>query len=388
MPEGEQADTEADPIRFELSDRQRIAWLRLWRTDNVGPATFRDLINHCGSAENALSMLPTLATRGGRQRHPHIPSEDEAEAELAAIARHGARLIGIGEPDYPPLLRLSDQAPPLVTVKGDAAVLAQPCVAIVGSRNASMAGLTMARRLAAGLGEAGYAVASGLARGIDAAAHEAALETGTIAVLAGGPDRPYPPENVPLLERIETGGPGCSITEKPFGWQPRSKDFPRRNRIIAGLSIALVVVEAAARSGSLTSARLAGELGRLVLAVPGSPLDPRAHGTNTLIRDGATLVRSVDDIVEAIAPLDPEAGLYQPPPPPIDMPSPGEPPPGDDARERVIALLGPAPVPVDDLIAEAGVGPAQMALIIIELDLAGRIERHSGNRVSLLLGDT
>lgn len=386
MPEDGQAETGPEPVRFTLTDRQRLAWLRLWRTDNVGPATFRDLINHCGSAERALAMLPALATRGGRKRHPHIPSEADAEAELAAITAHGARLIGIGEPDYPSPLRRSDHAPPLVTVKGATAVLQRPCVALVGSRNASMAGLTMARRLAAGLGEAGCAVASGLARGVDGAAHEAALETGTIAVLAGGPDRPYPPQNVPLLERIENGGAGCSITEKPFGWQPRSKDFPRRNRIIAALSVALVVVEAAARSGSLTSARLAGELGRLVLAVPGSPLDPRAHGTNTLIREGATLVRSVEDVLEAIAPIDPDAGLFQPAPPPVDMASPLGAPPDEDARERVVGLLGPTPVPVDDLIAEAGLGPGQISLIVIELDLAGRIERHSGNRVSLVPG--
>lgn len=386
MSGGDQKDTEPGAVRFALSDEQRVAWLRLARADNVGPATFRDLINHCGSAALAVEMLPQLATRGGRRRHPHVPTAAEAEAELAAITGHGAQLIGIGEPDYPPLLRLSDQAPPLVTIKGEVSILARPCVSIVGSRNASMAGLTMARRLASGLGEAGYSVVSGLARGIDGAAHEAALGTGTAAVLAGGIDQPYPPENLDLLHRIEQDG-GCAITEMPFGWEPRAKDFPRRNRIIAALSMALVVVEAAARSGSLISARLGNEMGRQVLAVPGSPLDPRAHGTNTLIRDGATLVRSADDVIEALRPMDPSSGFFQPPSPSIGPPPAMDAQPDDDARARLVSLLGPTPVGLDELIAEAGLAPSDVFLSVLELDLAGRIERHSGNRVSLAFQD-
>lgn len=382
MSQAPQTDTEPETTRFVLSERQRVAWLRLSRADNVGPATFRDLINHCGSAAHALEMLPELATRGGRKRHPNIPTVADAEAELAAVASHGARLVGIGEPDYPSLLRLSDHAPPLLTIKGDAAVLSRSCVSIVGSRNASMAGLTMARRLASELGEAGYTIVSGLARGIDGAAHGATLTTGTVAVLAGGIDQPYPPENLDLLRQIETDG-GCAVTEMPIGWEPRAKDFPRRNRIIAGLSLALVVVEAAARSGSLISARLAGELGRLVLAVPGSPLDPRAHGTNTLIRGGATLVRSAEDVIEALRPIDPHAGLFHPTPPGVEPPPLTQALPDDDARAKLISLLGPTPVAIDDLIAESGLTPSDVFLIVVELDLAGRIERHSGHRISL-----
>lgn len=391
------ADTTPAPdasgaTRFVLSDRQRLAWLRLYRSDNVGPAAFRDLINHCGSAEHALEMLPELSTRGGRRRFPNIPSAADAQAELDGIAARGGRLIGIGEPEYPPLLRFAEQAPPLLTVIGDAASLSPPSVSIVGSRNASMNGLTMARRLARTLGEAGQVIVSGFARGIDRAAHQAALETGTVAVLAGGIDRPYPADPDDILGRIIAGGKGCAITEKPLGWEPRAKDFPRRNRIIAGLSMALVVVEAATRSGSLISARLAGEMGRLVLAVPGSPLDPRAHGTNGLIRSGATLVGSAEDVLEALRPLDEGAMAAAPPPSTLFEPEelmhePIGAPADDDARTRLTALLGTAPTAVDDLIAESALPAAQVFVVILELDLAGRIERLAGNRVALLPGD-
>ncbi|WP_421859059.1 DNA-processing protein DprA [Oricola sp.] len=373
------------PARFVLSDRQRLAWLRLYRSDNVGPATFRDLITHCGSAELALEMLPELAARGGRLKSIRVLPQEDAEAELDAATRHGARIVGFGEPDYPEMLRLADPAPPLVTVMGGAAVFSKPCVAVVGARNASMAGRKMARMLAGDLGTAGYAIASGLARGIDAEAHKAALATGTIAVLAGGIDKPYPPENEELLERIANSDISAVITEMPFGWEPRARDFPRRNRVIAALSLGLVVAEAAMRSGSLISARYAGEMGRLVFAVPGSPLDPRAQGANALIRDGAILTASAADILEALAPMRPP-----------ESPSPKqarEPehtlsiPPGDNDRARVVELLGPTPTDIDDIIDQTGLTPAQVFLTILELDLAQRIERHSGNRVSLLAPD-
>ncbi|WP_306117911.1 MULTISPECIES: DNA-processing protein DprA [unclassified Roseitalea] len=385
MGEPGQADAEPRAVRFALSERQRVAWLRLYRTDNVGPATFRDLINHCGSAERALAMLPELSTRGGRRRYPQIPSAEDAQAEIDGLAAIGARLVGIGEADYPDLLRLVEHAPPLIAVKGEPAALHRPAISIVGSRNASMAGLTMARRLAGDLGAGGHVIVSGLARGIDGAAHEAALATGTIAVLAGGIDRPYPPQNAQLLDRIASGGAGCAVTEMPLGWEPRARDFPRRNRIIAGLSLGLVVVEAAARSGSLISARLAGEMGRIVMAVPGSPLDPRAHGTNMLIRDGATLVTGAADVREALAPLD---GAPAPPEPRSALEPEGTMtvPPDDDARARLVSLLGPTPTAVDDLIAETGLSASQVFLIVLELDLAERIERHSGNRISLVVG--
>jgi DNA processing protein len=366
-----------------LSDRQRLNWLRLIRTPNVGPATFRDLINRFGSAEAALEILPELAIAGGAGRAMRIPSVGEAEAELAAAAKHGAQFVGIGEPDYPPLLKRMDHPPPLLAVKGTPSVFSLPPVAIVGARNASLAGIKMARMLAGELGRQGYGVVSGLARGIDTAAHEGSLSTGTVAVLAGGLDRPYPPENIDLLGEI-TSGSGAAVSEMPFGWEPRPQDFPRRNRIIAGLSLGLVVVEAAKKSGSLISARLAGEMGRLVFAVPGSPLDPRAAGANGLLKEGATLVTDAADIIEAIAPL---TGAAIQLPPKLDEPPDfgSTPPPQDGDRERVIEALGPTPVGVDEIIRHTGLHPAQVFMILLELDLAGRLERHSGGAVSLLL---
>ncbi len=374
--------TEGPP---RLSDRQRLQWLRLIRCDNVGPATFRDLINRFGSAESALEMLPELSMRGGAKRRMRIPELSEAEAELASIAKFGAVLCAIGEAEYPKLLAHMDNPPPLVAIKGEPAVFDLPAVAIVGSRNASAAGARMAQMLAAGLGEAGYAVISGLARGIDKAAHEAGLASGTVGVLAGGIDKPYPPENEPLYRDIAKRG-GALITEMPFGWEPRAKDFPRRNRLIAGLSFGLVVVEAAKRSGSLISARLAAEMGRIVFAVPGSPLDSRAAGTNGLLKDGAVMVTKVTDIIDEIAPL---TGRSIPEPDhfadPEDFAS--IPPPADSDRERVIEALGPVPTTPDELIRHTGLHPAQVFMVLLELDLAGRLERHSGGAVSLVVGD-
>ncbi len=369
-----------------LSDRQRLNWLRLIRTPNVGPATFRDLINRFGSAESALENLPELALSGGAGRTLRIPTVGEAEAELRAASKAGARFVGIGEPDYPPLLKRMDNPPPLLAVKGTTAVFSLPPVAIVGARNASLAGIKMARMLASDLGREGYAVISGLARGIDTAAHQGSLATGTVAVFAGGLDQPYPPENVELAHEIAGRG-GALVSEMPFGWEPRAQDFPRRNRIIAGLSLGLVVVEAANRSGSLISARLAGEMGRLVFAVPGSPLDPRAAGANALLKDGAILVTEASDIFHAIAPLSggkialPEA--FDEPP---DFAS--GPVTGDSDRSRVIEALGPTPVGIDELIRHTGLHPAQVFMILLELDLAGRLERHSGGSVSLALAES
>jgi DNA processing protein len=287
---------------IRLSDSQRLSWLCLIRSENVGPATFRDLIAHCGSAADALEMLPELVRHGGAGRPIRIASLADAEREMQAAARMGAIFIGIGEPDYPRYLRQCDNPPPLVAVKGNPEVFRLPPVAIVGARNASMVGIKFARTIARELGEAGYAIISGLARGIDTAAHEASLDHGTVAVMAGGLDLPYPPENLNLYRAISDRN-GAAISEMPFGWEPRAKDFPRRNRIIAALSLGLVVVEAAERSGSLISARLAGELGRLVFAVPGSPLDPRAKGTNGLLKNGAIVTTCTQDIVSALTPL-------------------------------------------------------------------------------------
>ncbi|MDX8477794.1 DNA-processing protein DprA [Mesorhizobium sp. VK24D] len=367
-----------------LSDRQRLAWLRLIRTPNVGPASFRELINRFGSAEAALEMLPELMISGGANRIARIPSIAEAEAELEAARRAGARFVGIGEADYPPLLKTMDNPPPLLAVKGEGAVFRLPAVAIVGARNASLAGIKMARMLAQDLGRDGYAIVSGLARGIDTAAHQGSLSTGTIGVLAGGLDVPYPPENAGLCEEIAERG-GAIVSEMPFGWQPRAQDFPRRNRLVAGMAVGLAVVEAAQRSGSLISARLANEMGRLVFAVPGSPLDPRAAGSNALLKDGATLVTEASDILGALAPL---AGTRPPRTAPLaeepDLSS--MPPPGEDERADVLEALGPPPVAVDEIIRHTGLGAAQIAMVLLELDLAGRLERHAGGNVSLVFG--
>ncbi|CAN7721313.1 DNA-processing protein DprA [Mesorhizobium sp. LjNodule214] len=365
-----------------LSDRQRLSWLRLIRTPNVGPASFRQLINRFGSAEAALEMLPELMISGGASRIARIPSVAEAEAELEAAGQAGARFVGIGEADYPPLLKNMDNPPPLLAVKGEAAVFRLPAVAIVGARNASLAGIKMARMLAADLGRDGYAIVSGLARGIDTSAHQGSIATGTIGVLAGGLDLPYPPENAGLCNEIAERG-GAIISEMPFGWQPRAQDFPRRNRLVAGAALGLVVIEAAQRSGSLISARLAGEMGRLVFAVPGSPLDPRAAGSNGLLKDGATLVTEAADIASAIAPL---AGTRPPRTAPLAEPPElsATPPPGEDERAGVLEVLGPTPVAVDEVIRHTGLSAAQVSMVLLELDLAGRLERHAGGNVSLV----
>lgn len=371
--------TEARP---RLSDRQRLAWLRLIRTPNVGPATFRDLINRFGSADAAIEHLPELMRNAGAKAPPRIPPVAVAEAEIETAARHGARFVCIGEPDYPPMLRRMDYPPPLIAVKGNVAVFALPAVAIVGARNASLAGIKMARLLADAVGREGYAVISGLARGIDTAAHEGSLATGTVGVLAGGLDRPYPPENAGLCERIAAGA-GAVVSEMPFGWEPRAQDFPRRNRIVAGLALGLVVVEAARRSGSLISARLANEMGRTVFSVPGSPLDPRAEGANRLLKEGAVLVTGPEDILDALAPLTltetaPDTSAEEPP----DFSD--APPLVETDRTIILQALSPVPVGVDEIIRYTGLHPAQVFMVLLELDLAGRLERHPGGFVSLV----
>ncbi len=361
-----------------LSREQRLAWLRLIRSENIGPVTFRALINHFGSAAAAIAAAPQLAERGGRRIR--IAEAAEAERELAAVEAIGAELIALGEAGYPPALRDVETAPPLIAMRGHAASLARPTVAIVGSRNASIAGRKFAMQIARGVGEAGFTVASGLARGIDAAAHEAALASGTVAVFAGGLDRPYPPENIDLAERIVASG-GAWVSEMPMGWEPRGRDFPRRNRIISGLSLAAVVVEAAKRSGSLITARCAADQGRLVFAVPGSPLDPRAGGTNALIKDGATLVTAPADIIAEIMPMLARETESRPvvaesaAGPPVDA--------GTSERDRIAATLGQAPVEIDEIVRFTGLPPAVVHLVLLELDLAGRIERVAGGRVQL-----
>jgi len=371
--------------RVELSDAQRLAWLRLIRSENVGPATFRALINHFGGAERALDRLPDLIRRGGARRHVTICSREAASREMDAAERLGIRLVAIGEEGYPPALRHAPAPPPLLAVRGERGALTRPMVAVVGSRNASAIGRRFAGLMARGLGEAGFVVVSGLARGIDAAAHEASLGTGTVAVLAGGLDRIYPPEHEGLVESLVVSGAAAS--EMPLGWTPRAQDFPRRNRLIAGMALGVLVVEAAERSGSLITARLGAEFGREVFAVPGHPLDPRAVGTNKLLRGGATLATSVADIVEA---LGPQVGRALPAlhaEDAEDMQAPSaetllDPP--ETERARIVSALGPLAVEVDALVRETGAAPALVQLVLLELELAGRLDRQPGNRVALL----
>nr|WP_255616863.1 DNA-processing protein DprA [Aurantimonas sp. VKM B-3413] len=364
-----------------MPDETRRAWLQLIRSENVGPATFKTLVNRYGGAEAALEALPGLAARGGRTIP--VTGREAAEAELRRAEELGARFVCLGEPDYPQLLRRLDQAPPVLAVMGDTALFARPALAVVGARNASLAGIKFARMISSDVGKVGYVVVSGLARGIDAAAHEATIASGTVGVFAGGLDRPYPRENRPLMRQIADGG-GCLVSEMPFGWEPRAIDFPRRNRLVAGLSLGLLVVEAAVRSGSLISARLAGEFGRLVFAVPGSPLDPRAAGTNRLIKDGAILVTGADDVIDALRPLDARMGDggSEVEEPEADMAN-EEPAAGE--RERIVETLGPTPVAIDDIIAHTGASPGAVQLVLLELDLAGRLERHSNGHVSLIV---
>ena len=370
--------SEGEGIR--LSDEQRLDWLRLIRSDNVGPRTFRALVNHYGGARAALAALPALARRGGATRPARVHPQHEAERELKAAAAFGVTLVASGEPDYPSRLQMIDDAPPLIAVRGKTAALALPMLAIVGARNASAAGMRFAERLARDLGAAGFAVVSGLARGIDAAAHRASIATGTIAVLAGGHDHIYPPEHGDLATAILAEG--ALVSEMPLGWEPRARDFPRRNRLISGLAVGIVVVEAAKRSGSLITARFALEQGREVFAVPGSPLDPRAEGTNDLLKQGATLVTEAADVIAAVRPLlgaPIERAAEEP-----DAPAPLAGEPGADERARIIGLLGPTPVPIDDLIRLSASSPAIVRMVLLELDLAGRLERHGGALVSLV----
>ena len=373
-----------------FDDSQRLACLRLIRSENVGPATFRALINHFGGARAALAALPELSQRGGRRRPIRICPEAVAEAEMTAARRIGARPVFTIEPGYPAALAVTEGAPPLIYVKGDEGLMARPAIGLVGSRAASAAGQQLARQLAAGLGEAGYIVASGLTLGIDTAAHHATLETGTIAVLAGGLDIVYPPQNADLHRAI--GERGCLVSEQPPGFKARGNDFPRRNRIISGLSLGVVVVEAARRSGSLITARRAADQGREVFAVPGHPLDPRAWGTNQLIKDGATLVTCAQDVVDALQPFgrprraDAETGgaSLREPVMPLDGPPQALPQVVQDDRARVTAALGPAPVHIDELARATALPIRIVQTVLLELALAGRLEHHGSQLVSLI----
>lgn len=362
-------------------EADRIARLRLIRSRRVGPATYLRLIAEHGAAAEALKELPRIAQAAGVDGYTTCP-EPVALAELKAAKRAGARMICLGDPAYPALLADVADAPPILWAKGRVDLMARPMLALVGTRNASALGARMARRLAADLGAAGYVIVSGLARGIDALAHHASLEAGTIAVLAGGLDCIYPAENTDLAAQISQNG--LMLSEMPFGLHPQARHFPRRNRIVSGLARAVIVVEAATRSGSLITARIALDQGREVMAVPGHPMDARAGGGNLLIRDGATLVRNADDVIAALG-QDPAPRSRVRPPSGMQAPSPAPAPHSDGGLEgAILALLGSAPVAEDQLIRDLNQPPRAVAQALAILELAGRIQRGGGGLLTRL----
>lgn len=368
-------------IKRRLDSKEKIAWIRLARTPRVGPVTFLELLRRYQTPQAALEALPALARRGGGKESPQPPPLGLVEDEIRALEKKNGQFIALCEPEYPqPLVEISDP-PPVLAVLGHPALLNKACFGIVGARNASLSGRKMAEKLAEELGKQGYVIASGLARGIDAAAHAKALETGTIAALAGGVDVIYPEENKALYNRI--AHEGCLISDQPMGMEPRAILFPRRNRLISGVSVGVAVVEAAHKSGSLITAHMALDQGREVFAVPGSPLDPRARGANDLIRQGAVLTESAADILEHLR--RPKSLFSEKPPAPFDEPFPVI----DEAqlanvREKIIGNLSCCPITVDELARDCHVSLPLVLTVLLELELAGRLERQPGNRVALV----
>ncbi|MGQ3049373.1 MAG: DNA-processing protein DprA [Niveispirillum sp.] len=371
-----------------LTYAERIDRVRLIRAENVGPVTFLRLMERFGTATAALNALPELARRGGRTAPLRIPGKAEVEREAVALDRIGARWLFRGEAEYPGPLAVLDDAPPVLTLLGFPALLSRPCVGIVGARNASIVGRKMAEKLGRDLAEAGFTVVSGLARGIDTSAHQGALAGGatgggTVAVVAGGVDIIYPPENDGLYREIATRG--AILAESPLGTEPQARHFPRRNRLISGLSLGVVVVEAAVKSVSLITARFAGEQGREVFAVPGSPLDPRAQGCNRLIKEGAGLVENADDVINHLQGAlrrpfsEPSSGLFRPTTPAredeIEL---------EKARRLVAECLSPSPVLIDEVVRGCQLSAGVVLTVLLELELAGRLQRHPGGQVSLI----
>lgn len=375
-----------------LNEKERIAWLRLARSENIGPISFFNLLSIYGSAEKALQAAPSLSQKGGRSKPITVCSEAAAIKELQTIERMGGKIIAACETDYPSLLRETKGFPPLITVLGNVDILNKRSVAIVGARNASANGCKFAHHIAGELGRRQWNIASGLARGIDTAAHKGSLQTGTIAVVAGGIDKLYPPENAELFKAITQQG--AVVAEMPLGSVPRHQHFPRRNRIISGLSQGTIVVEASKGSGSLITARMALEQNREVFAVPGSPLDPRCNGTNSLIKQGAHLVETAEDVVDVLSkPLElanENHGLF-------DFESDefaegkahyqATESEADKARPMILEKLGSSPVEIDEIITQTELPPAVVQTVLLELELAGRLERHAGNRVSLIYSE-
>ena len=359
-----------------LAQDEAFARIRLLRSPNVGPVSYTQLLRRFGTAQAALEALPDLAARGGRDYRPARGTQ--VEDEIAAVRAAGARYLFHDASGYPELLARTEGAPPILIVRGDLSLMARPCVALVGARNASAAAVKLARDFAHALAEAGFAVVSGLARGIDGAAHEGALPA-TIGVIASGIDVAYPPQHAELQERI--AAEGLLIAEQPPGTEPRGSHFPSRNRIIAGLALGTLVVEAAPKSGSLITARLAGECGREVMAIPGSPLDARSHGCNQLIREGAVLVQAPEDVIELLSSFDgtPRSSLREAQPHYAAV----EDELGADEPADIAALLTVAPVAVDELVRQSGAAAGAVQMALLELEIAGRLQRHAGGRVSL-----
>ncbi|MFP4097972.1 MAG: DNA-processing protein DprA [Alphaproteobacteria bacterium] len=381
---------------YNSDEQERLDWLRLIRTENIGPITFYQLLGHFGSAREALYALPELSKKGGRKKPLSPPGEKQIAAEYKALQKRGGHLVTAQDPSYSLALSSLDDAPPVLSVIGNPDFLNRPALAIVGARNASLNGRKFARNLASDLGKRGQVIVSGLARGIDTAAHEGSLGSGTVAVVAGGVDVVYPEENQKLYDEITEKG--AVIAESAFGAKPFAAAFPKRNRIVAGLSSATIVVEAGLRSGSLITARLAGEMGRDVMAVPGSPLDPRAKGPNHLIREGAVLVRDADDVLEIVsnflgdgmrehrqAPTLFDFDTQQNKGPEQQNSHPkSERKTGESEAENILACLSFTPIHIDELVRACHLTIPELQLILIELELAGRVARHAGNKIALL----
>ncbi len=377
----------ARPMRYpSLADTDLASILQLIRSENVGPITFFNLLEYYGSVEKALRALPDLAKKGG-SRAPKLCARAKAEEELLALHDHDITVIPYGADAYPEALLAVDDAPPLLMLNGSSDVWQKPCIGIVGARNASGNGCQFARKIAHDLGEQGYTIVSGLARGVDGYAHSGALESGTVGVIAGGINTVYPPEHASLYQQLFAQG--AVITEVPFNTSPQARHFPARNRIIAGMCKAVVVIEAARRSGTLITARMALEYGRDVLAVPGSPLDPRCEGTNDLIKQGAGVITSADDVIEALAtprpfamsePLAPEYRHYEyeetAATPALDT---------ESAQSLILEKLSPSPIHLDELAAQCHIMPHQMQVALLQLELSGAIERHAGGRISKIM---
>lgn len=367
---------------LDLSEKERIAWLRLIRTENIGPITFYSLIQNFGTAQKAIEALPTLSRKGGRLKDLKLCTADAAIAEMQALEALGGTMVFAAEAAYPLALSAIEDAPPVLSVLGNAKLLNLPSIGIVGARNASLNGRKFAEKIARDLGQGGQMVVSGLARGIDTAAHAGSLATGTIACVAGGVDVIYPPENTALYHQIKAEG--CIVAESPLGMEPMARHFPKRNRIISGLSAGVVVVEATLKSGSLITARMAAEQGRDVYAIPGHPFDPRAAGPNKLIQDGATLVQTVHDILDNLASF---SGTRQTLGEPFQTPWIPEDLSENDAetvRDSILQNLSSTPVTVDELVRTCHLTIPAVQMVLLELEIAGRIQRLPAGRIVLL----